>query len=173
MGLLAELPCPEIVVPPERRCDDGARRVVLFGLGKHRAYHELVGGGIPGSAKCETEGVGDKACEGRAHQLRDRRDLGDGDRRDPAWSRPRWSSATDCRQTGQAGTSSTRSAPSRRKCCTAAGPCRSRTTRPSSTAPIVETARSDTVLMTPCSASRRSVRTGQTTSGSWLARWVS
>lgn len=50
MGLLAELPRPEIVVPPERRRDDGARSVVLFGLGKHRAHHKLVGPPRAGAA---------------------------------------------------------------------------------------------------------------------------
>lgn len=83
MGPLAELPGPQIVGPAERRTDDGARRVIPFRLGEHRAHDELVGGGIAGSPECQAEGVGDKAGKGRAHKLRNRRDLGDRDRRDP------------------------------------------------------------------------------------------
>src|SRR5258708_5076682 len=104
MGLLAELPSAQIVVPPEWRRDDGARRMVLFCLREHRAHDEFVGGRIAGSAKCQAEGVGDVARQGRAQQFRDRRTWVMEIVAIPASSRPRWSSPTGCWQTGQAGT---------------------------------------------------------------------
>jgi hypothetical protein len=36
----------EMVMPPERRRDDGARRIVPFRLDKHPAHDGLMGGGI-------------------------------------------------------------------------------------------------------------------------------
>ena len=41
-----------------------------------------MGGGIPGCAERQPEGIPDKARQGRAHQFCDRRNLCDGDRRD-------------------------------------------------------------------------------------------
>jgi len=82
MRLLAELLGAQVVVPPERRRDDGARRMVLFRLREHCAQHQFVGGGIAGGAEGQAEGVRDEAGEGWACEFGDRWDLRDGDRGD-------------------------------------------------------------------------------------------
>ena len=88
MSLLAKLPGAKPAAPPERCRDDGARRMALLRLGKHRADDQAVGGRIAGSTKRKAEGVPDKARQGWAHHRGDRRDLRDRDRCDPRVVKP-------------------------------------------------------------------------------------
>lgn len=88
MSLLAKLPGAKPAAPLERCRDDGARRMALLRLGKHRADDQAVGGRIAGSTKRKAEGVRDNARQGWARHRGDRRDLRDRDRCDPRVVKP-------------------------------------------------------------------------------------
>ena len=53
-----------------------------YRLVEHRAHHALMGGRIPGSSQRQAERVCDETRQRRAHQLGDRGNLRDRDRRD-------------------------------------------------------------------------------------------
>lgn len=59
--LLAQLPAPEIVGPPERQRDDRAGRMRGLGLDQHRPEDGVVHGIVTDRPEGEAEGVGDEA----------------------------------------------------------------------------------------------------------------